>query len=97
MTFYSIHSCYEISCACACCRIGWHYVCNPTTWVQHGLILANQADNAGKVVDVSLRDIEIPVGGVIGGAEYFVPLVVDTFKHYAIVRINDMRLSPLDE
>ena len=60
-------------------------------------ILANQADNAGKVVDVSLRDIEIPVGGVIGGAEYFVPLVVDAFKHYAIVRINDMRLSPLDE
>lgn len=60
-------------------------------------ILANQADHTGKVVDVSLRDVEIPVGGVIGGAEYFIALIVDAFKHNAIIRINDMRLSPLDE
>lgn len=64
---------------------------------ERGSILANQAHNAGEMVNFGFWNAKFSISGIIGGAEYFVPLVVDTFKHYAIVRINDMRLSPLDE
>ena len=62
-----------------------------------GSILANQADHTGKIVDVSLRYVKIPIGRVIGGAEYFVALIVDAFQHYSIIGINYMGLSPLDK